>query len=565
MPQLDLGRVKGDPFLYEDLTEEQKLELKGEKGDMPIVKAGTTTIVEYEQGAKVTSETNGDVTSFNFQIPIGQKPPFYGAYADFPEVGDSNRTYIDDTVDPRLMYTWDDTTQAYVLTGGAGGADGGSVDIPITLTSADWTGTTAPYQQTVTLPQMREGMTPLYFLASDGDDAQYAFGLIIDYQVGYAEITFYAADRPAVDLNLTLKGIPAQEMEYVDNTVVFLVEPSAFALNSTTQRYEATIPVEGMTAGTGGTWDIVRSGPVLTEVESNIALHITDVDRLDGAVKISCLEVPEQRYMMSISGAYPDAEPGTIILANMQEWFDRVNSLNVLINSPVMRRTVYRGINLGSEFTDAQKAAIRDGTFEGLYLGDYWSIRGSTWRIVDFNYWLNTGDVPCILPHLVIMPDALLYSSKMNETDTTDGGYVGSQMYTTNLENAKAIINAAFGDANILNHREYLTNAVSNGHSSASAWYDSTVELPNEIMMYGSFVFTPAGDGSFVPNLYTIDKTQLALMKTYPRFINPNQQTNWLRDVVSSNTFARIEAYGITGSGLASASRGVRPVFGLIG
>lgn len=327
MPQLDLGRVKGDPFLYEDLTEEQKLELKGEKGDMPIVKAGTTTIVEYEQGAKVTSETNGDVTSFNFQIPIGQKPPFYGAYADFPEVGDSNRTYIDDTVDPRLIYTWDDTTQAYVLTGGAGGADGGSVDIPITLTSADWTGTTAPYQQTVTLPQMREGMTPLYFLASDGDDAQYAFGLIIDYQVGYAEITFYAADRPAVDLNLTLKGIPAQEMEYVDNTVVFLVEPSAFALNDTTQRYEATIPVEGMTAGTGGTWDIVRSGPVLTEAESKIALYITDVDRLDGAVKISCLEVPEQRYMMSISGAYPDAEPGTIILANMQEWFDRMDAL----------------------------------------------------------------------------------------------------------------------------------------------------------------------------------------------------------------------------------------------
>lgn len=328
MPQLDLGRVKGDPFLYEDLTEEQKLELKGEKGDMPIVKAGTTTIVEYEQGAKVTSETNGDVTSFNFQIPIGQKPPFYGAYADFPEVGDSNRTYIDDTVNPRLMYTWGPNENDYVLTGGAGGADGGSVDIPITLTSAGWTGTTAPYQQTITLPQIREGMTPLCFLASDGDDAQYAFGLITALQAGYAEITFYAADRPAVDLNLTLKGISAQEMEYVDNTVVFLVEPSAFALNSTTQRYEATIPVEGMTAGTGGTWDIVRSGPVLTEVESNIALHITDVDRLDGAVKISCLEVPEQRYMMSISGAYPDAEPGTVILAGMQEWFDRVDALD---------------------------------------------------------------------------------------------------------------------------------------------------------------------------------------------------------------------------------------------
>lgn len=325
MPKLNLGRVKGDPLTWDDLTDEQKASLKGQKGDIPIVKAGTTTIVKFDQNAKVTSETNGDVTSFNFQIPVGQKPPYYGAYADFPEEGDPDRTYIDDTVDPRLMYTWDTESQKYILTGGAGGADGGSVDIPITLTSAGWTGTTAPYQQTITVPQMREGMTPLFFLASDGDDAQYAFSLITGYSSGYAEITFYAADKPAVNIDLTLKGIPAQEMEYVDNTVVFLVEPSAFAVNETTQRYEATIDVPGMTEGTGGTWDIVRSGADLTVAESKIALSITDVDRQEGSVKITCLEVPAQRYMMSIAGAYPDAEPGTVILAGMQEWFDRVD------------------------------------------------------------------------------------------------------------------------------------------------------------------------------------------------------------------------------------------------
>lgn len=202
----------------------------------------------------------------------------------------------------------------------------GSVDIPITLTATGWTGE-APYRQTVTVPQMRNGMTPLFFLASDGDDAQYAFSLLTGYEAGYAEITFYSADIPAVDMDLILKGIPAQELEYVDNTVVFLVEPSIFTLNDTTQRYEATIPVEGMTEGTGGVWDIVRSGPVLTDAESRIALSVTDVDRMDGAVKIVCLEAPAQRYMMSISGAYPDAEPGTVILAGMQEWFDRIEDV----------------------------------------------------------------------------------------------------------------------------------------------------------------------------------------------------------------------------------------------
>ncbi len=229
------------------------------------------------------------------------------------------------------------------------------------------------------------------------------------------------------------------------------------------------------------------------------------------------------------------------------------------------RRNIFRGKNLGTAFTAAQKAEIKAGTFKGFFIGDYWSIGDRIWRIVDINYWLNSGDASCTTPHLVIMPDQSLYSAKMNETNITTGGYVGSQMYTANLANAKTLVNSAFGSANILNHREYLTNAVTNGYPSAGAWYDSTVELPNEIMMYGSLVFTPAGDGSFVPNRYTIDKTQLALMKMYPRFINPGRYWYWLRDVVSSAVFARVGSHGISTYGLASNSGGVRPVFGLVG
>ena len=229
------------------------------------------------------------------------------------------------------------------------------------------------------------------------------------------------------------------------------------------------------------------------------------------------------------------------------------------------RRNIFRGKNLGTAFTAAQKAEIKAGTFKGFFIGDYWSIGDRIWRIVDINYWLNSGDASCTTPHLVIMPDQSLYSAKMNETNITTGGYVGSQMYTANLANAKTLVNSAFGSANILNHREYLTNAVTNGYPSAGAWYDSTVELPNEIMMYGSLVFTPAGDGSFVPNRYTIDKTQLALMKMYPRFINPGRYWYWLRDVVSSASFAIVDYCGNASYNSASISCGVRPVFGLVG
>lgn len=229
--------------------------------------------------------------------------------------------------------------------------------------------------------------------------------------------------------------------------------------------------------------------------------------------------------------------------------------------APEMHRNIFRGKSLGSSVTAAQKAAIANGSFEDLYVGDYWTIGGVNWRIVDINYWQRCGDTDFTTPHLVIMPDTNLYTAQMNETNITTGGYVGSLMYTTNLEQAKTTIADAFGDM-VLTHREYLTNAVTNGYASAGAWYDSTVELPNEIMMYGSYVHTPAGDGSVIPTRYTINKSQLALFKLVPKFIH-NRQWFWLRDVVSAALFASVHFDGFAGDYAASGSCGVRPVFAI--
>ena len=233
-----------------------------------------------------------------------------------------------------------------------------------------------------------------------------------------------------------------------------------------------------------------------------------------------------------------------------------------LIDNPTMHRNIFRGKNLGTVLTAEQKTNIQNGTFKGLFLGDYWVIGGRNWRIVDFNYWYNCGDTAFTNNHLVIMPDTTLYTAQMNATNITTGGYVGSEMYTANLENAKTIVNAAFGSA-VLTHREYLTNAVTSGYPSAGAWFDSDVELPNEIMMYGSLVFTPAGDGTIVVNRHTISKTQLALFSVVPKFVNI-RASYWLRDVVSASYFARVSRIGFTTYNYAASnSLGVRPVFAI--
>lgn len=225
------------------------------------------------------------------------------------------------------------------------------------------------------------------------------------------------------------------------------------------------------------------------------------------------------------------------------------------------RRMIYRGKNLGAVVTEEQKTNIQNGTFKGFFLGDYWTIGSYTWRIVDFDYWYNCGDTAFTTPHLVIMPDKPLYNAQMNETNITTGGYTGSLMYTENLAQAKTLAASAFGDL-ILTHREYLTNAVTDGHASAGAWFDSTLDLPNEIMMYGCHVYAAMNNGTVIPTNYTIGKTQLALFTVVPKLIS-NRATFWLRDVVSSAHFANVNAVGAATSYHASNSYGVRPVFAI--
>lgn len=226
---------------------------------------------------------------------------------------------------------------------------------------------------------------------------------------------------------------------------------------------------------------------------------------------------------------------------------------------------IYRGKNLGSSLTTEQAAAIKAGTFEDIYLGDYWQIGGVDYLAAGFDYWYQCGDTACTTHHVVIIPRNHLYTYHMNASNTTEGGYVGSDMYKNGLTQAKATFNSAFGSAHILNHREHLTNAVSNGRPSGGTWYDSTVELPNENMMYGSHIFAPASDGTNIPNNYTISKSQLPLFRLAPWYSFTRSTWCWLRDVVSAAYFAGASNYGYCTYNAASTEAGVRPVAGLIG
>lgn len=231
----------------------------------------------------------------------------------------------------------------------------------------------------------------------------------------------------------------------------------------------------------------------------------------------------------------------------------------LLFNNAGAHNAIYRGKSLGSSVTTAQYSAISAGTFDDMYIGDYWTIGGVNYRIAAFDYYLNCGDTSCTKHHVVLVPDTCLYNHVMNDTNITTGAYVGSKMYTEGLEQAKTTIKAAFS-GHVLSKRIYLSNATANGKASAGAWCDSEVDLMCEHMVYGNGVFSPVSDGTTVPNNYRVEKSQLPLFQHEPSRIC-NRASWWLRDVISASNVANVGDSGDADYGYARHSYGVRPAF----
>ena len=230
---------------------------------------------------------------------------------------------------------------------------------------------------------------------------------------------------------------------------------------------------------------------------------------------------------------------------------------NVLADGAAAHNCIYRGKNLGTSVTAEQYTAISSGKFTDLYIGDYWVINGVTYRIAAFDYYYNCGDTNFTKHHAVIVPDTSLYKAQMNTSNVTTGGYTGSAMYKSNLAQAKTTIKAAFGSAHVLTKRELLTNAVNGNTPSGWAWFDSDVELMNEVQAYGSVAWgahdgngynVASGDGQFP--LFMFDRTKLH-----------NRDDYWLRDVSSAPAFSYVCYNGDADTGIASLSLGVRPAF----
>lgn len=220
--------------------------------------------------------------------------------------------------------------------------------------------------------------------------------------------------------------------------------------------------------------------------------------------------------------------------------------LNELIDNPYMHRNVFRGKNLGEFITDEQLAAIRDGSFADLYVGDYWEKDGVRYRIADINYWKGVGYQESVQkPHILIVPDTILGSGQMHTSNSTSGCYKSSTMKTVRLNQIANSLPDVFKKI-LISHRMF----------SDGTWINASVDLMNEVMVHGTYICT---DNS---NKQTSDTQQLALFRLVPEWktIGANY---WLRNLSSAQTYTLVSQYGDASNDMATSTYGIRPVFGI--
>lgn len=269
--------------------------------------------------------------------------------------------------------------------------------------------------------------------------------------------------------------------------------------------------------------------------------------------------------------------------AGLQHLYGKLSGIFVkksdIIGSAQSHNGIFRGKDLTNVYTvDQLYAKVSAGDFDDLYLGDYITVSITTTlpdstvvtedvslMIAAFNYYYNCGDTVLTKPHLVLIPRNYGFKteSKINETGTTEGGYLNSYMHQTVLPCYAESLKTALKN-HLLSHRTILTNKVTTTAASmagtgltgsASGWELATVELQlmNEVQLYGTTVWSSSA--------YDVgmDNRKLPVFD----FITPVQFGRngfWLRSVVSSANFAICNGYGSASSYGASGASYVRPI-----
>ncbi len=245
------------------------------------------------------------------------------------------------------------------------------------------------------------------------------------------------------------------------------------------------------------------------------------------------------------------------------------------VSSAGWANSIYGGRNILDYFTeDELSTKIAEGDFSGLYLGDYImksvTIDGTAysrkWMFAYFDgFYLQgtsvSGTTSLNTHHIVVVPDSILGNAKMNGTNTTEGGYIASTMWTETIPKVADALTEAFTSSHVLPFRTTVSSAMSattasrgnaawTGAASATTWVTATCNLMSEPQYYGETIFSSSG--------YDVgaNKRQFPLFTRLPY----KREVFWLTGIASATLYC-FSSLGDAHTNSPTQSRGLRPFF----
>ena len=248
-------------------------------------------------------------------------------------------------------------------------------------------------------------------------------------------------------------------------------------------------------------------------------------------------------------------------------------------NTAGTHNSIFRGKNLGNTVTAEQWKAIEDGTFNDLWIGDYWEINGVKWRIAGFDYFFRdyytaSDNKASANHHITIVPDTCPDGTYyvMNTDGSTTRGYGGCEGRLYNMATTKTKIGDAFGTTHIMPYVAPICNMATDGAPNSLVTMVVEIELLSEVMVFGRHIVASADEQGSYFNTGTSGMTQLPLFALAPDFTQgleiyreQNLLGYWLRDIATNGCFACVTtSSGLVGRAGAGNKYGAfRPVFSI--
>lgn len=292
--------------------------------------------------------------------------------------------------------------------------------------------------------------------------------------------------------------------------------------------------------GEFNTWfDSVRDA--LQNAGGNTSTDVANLKASDNSQNAR-IQVIENRVDSTETGITKINEKFT----NSGSLYGMVNNTNVGVHN-----SLYRGASLGSSVTPYLQA-IRNGSFSGLYLGDYWTYAGVTWRIVAFNYFINIGEPPFRQNHIIVVPDKSLFKEAWSTTIPDQRSYVDSTLNQSTMTQASRMAESLFNRSNMVGvWTRVATGYDGNGVVKDWRWYNPHINIMDEAMLWGTSIF----DDSLSRGIH---HNQFPAFRLNPALVNIEEEY-WLRERASAQTAVYMKSTGQFSHAPLNYSFGVRP------